>query len=146
MADDGRLKLDTAGKETALCSPDLVPGCFVPIVLIPIVFIDNPFELRSLLFGETRFSSGLDEDCSNVNARLFSIDLTVGVWSSFGFEGFGDSGDEDGNGSVRVESTVDTVVVGEDSVDSVVAEEPLLTCDVELAPSSLVDVITPVLL
>ena len=42
---------------------------------------------------------------------------------------FGDSGDELGDGSVSVESTVEIVVVGEDSVDSVVADEPLRMCD-----------------
>lgn len=40
----------------------------------------------------------------------------------------GDSGDELGDGSVKVESTVEIVVVGDDSVDSVrvVAAEPRL--------------------
>ena len=48
---------------------------------------------------------------------------------------FGDSGEELGEGSVMLESTVETVVVGDGSVDSdlVVAEEPRRTWEVESA-------------
>ena len=48
---------------------------------------------------------------------------SVELWDS------GDSGDELGEGSVKVESRVDTVDVGDESVESLrrVAEEPLRT-------------------
>ena len=48
---------------------------------------------------------------------------------------FGDSGEELGEGSVRVESTVEMVVVGDGSVDSdlVVAEDALRMCVAESA-------------
>ena len=115
-----------------LCCSDRVLKFLVPIVLIPAVLIDKHFALRALLFSKCALLCPLDGSESNDKLCILSIDLIVGVCSdaeSFKVEICGDSGDELGEGSVRLESNVEIVVVGEDSADSVVAEEPLLVWD-----------------
>ena len=147
MAVESILELATAGKEDVLLSPCLEKAeakavCGACLVLMPVVLIDRFLVFRGLLFGDPALSSwrvgeGVRErlpECSIVGLR--------GVWfGSFcllrdGNNKFGDSGDELGDGSVRVESTVETVIVGEGSVDSdlAVAVDVRRACELDSAP------------
>lgn len=94
--------------------------------LAPAVFTCKFLVLRGLLFGESdrpnpgRLGEGLDTKLD----RNKSWSIPLGVypldgWSAIGKVELGDSGEELGDGSVSVESTVEMVVVGDESVDSV---------------------------
>ena len=98
----------------------------VDVLLAPRVLTDRFFVFRGFLFGESdRLNPGrLGDELVGKPARYILSSPNLGA-PSFdelrdvtGSRLFGDSGDELGDGSVRVESTVDIVVVGEDSVDS----------------------------
>jgi len=98
----------------------------VDVLLAPNVFTDRFFVFRGFLFGESerlkpgRLGDGLEgRPGRNI---LSSSELGVATLEELrediGSKEVGESGDELGDDSVSVESTVDMVVVGEDSVDS----------------------------
>ena len=93
----------------------------------PMVFTERFFVFRGFLFGESErlkpglFGDGLDakfERCM-LSSSATGVAILEEVRYETGRKELGESGDELGEDSVRVESTVDMVVVGEDSVDSV---------------------------
>ena len=101
------------------------------LVLMPVVLMERFLVFRGLLFGDSVLCPNVDD--SGVlfgESILVSLagDVLMAVKFASGSDEAGDSGDELGDGSVKVESTVEIVVVGEDSVDSVrtVAVEPRL--------------------
>lgn len=95
-------------------------------LLAPKVFTERFFVFRGFLFGESerlkpgRFGDGLEG--KPARNMLSSSELGVATFEELrediGSREVGESGDELGDDSVRVESTVEMVVVGEDSVDS----------------------------
>ena len=103
---------------------------------MPLVLIERPLAFLGLLPGDSdrsscgRVGDGFREeefegssimDRSRVGVTAFNVPKEV-----IGIKELGDSGEELGDGSVNDESTVEIVVVGDDSLDSEcnVADEP----------------------
>lgn len=93
----------------------------------PKVFTDRFFVFRGFLFGESerlnpgRLGDGLEGklDRNMLSSSELGVATLEELREDIGSREVGESGDELGDDSVSVESTVDMVVVGEDSVDSV---------------------------
>ena len=114
-------------------------SCCEPLVEA-VVLTDKFFMFRIFLLGESpRFSPGRLAKaveglfaCSTLLHSEFLAMPKVGPKVERGAPDSGDSGEELGEGSVRDESMVDIVVVGEESVDSKVDAESLLNVGEEL--------------
>ena len=102
-------------------------GLFAPEVLTERFLV-----LRGFLFGESERlnPSRLGDGVEGRLGRYMVSSSVTGVFTleergdALGSRELGDSGEELGDGSVREESTVDMVVVGEESVDSVLIVTP----------------------
>lgn len=93
---------------------------------------DRFFMFRNLLLGESArlnpfiFPKGLAGEFADSGVVVVAIDdVLKDLKDVMGSNDVADSGDELGDGSVRAESMVETVVVGDDSTDSKVDAESL---------------------
>ena len=102
-------------------------GLFAPEVLTERFLV-----LRGFLFGESerlkpsRLGDGVDGRLGRyiVSSSVTGVFTLEGCKEAAGSSELGDSGDELGDGSVKEDSTVEMVVVGEESVDSVLTVVP----------------------
>ena len=132
----GTMNAGVGGAENALAdvcsefeSPNL--GSWGPVRFDAEVFTDRFFILRIFLFGESarsnpgKIGNELEKgSLRSISDGLLGIEFVLRLLNDFkGEESSGVSGGERGDGSVREDSTVDIVVVGDDSVDSKVEVE-----------------------
>lgn len=132
----GTMNAGVGGAENALvdvCGGFEIPnfGSWRPVRFDADVFTDRFFMLRGFLFGESpRSAPGkIGNEVENwslrsISAWLFGTEFVLRfLKDARDEEESGVSGGDLGEGSVREDSTVDIVVVGEDSVDSKVEVE-----------------------
>lgn len=132
----GTMNAGVGGAENALVA--VCGGCespnlesWGPVRFVAEVFTDRFFMLRIFLFGESarstpgKMGNELEKgSLRSISDWLCGTELVLEVLNDLrGEEESGVSGGERGEGSVREDSTVDIVVVGEDSVDSKVEVE-----------------------
>jgi hypothetical protein len=128
MTNEGELGADNAwfdcsevvSEEARRGNEEVVEGLFALDV-----FTERFFVFRGFLFGESdrsnpaRFGEGLEgKPARNMSSSELEVGAVKELTDDAGSSDLGESGEELGEDSVRVESTVEIVVVGEDSVES----------------------------
>ena len=126
--DGGLTNPGDASEGTSSTSSDIVEGCGIGRLVVEAALPGWRAVLTARFFRLRPFFGG-GCFCSSKNGELRSSDVRGRSMPTAKVVGGGDSGDEPGDGSVALESsTVEAVVVGEESFDPEVAVESLTLC------------------